>query len=217
MDDRKVNQAVAFLNHPNVRSVEKEKQIAFLKKKGLSDAEITEAYERQASSGTKVDVPGQTTKATPTKSVVDNTQLSLRKTGLTEMPDLSPYVNITVLNVSLNQLKGFPVEIGKLRNLAVLNAQQNLITNEGLPTEFFELESLRDLNLSYNRLSSLSHFHSLTSLVKLNLSSNEITEIPDDFVELQSLEVVLLHNNKLTAVSPCVGLIPSMKQIVRGR
>lgn len=212
MDERKINQAVAFLNHPNVRNVEKDRQIAFLKKKGLSDAEIAEAYERQSSSGTKVEIPAD--KLPKSVKASEASQLTLRKTNLAELPDLKQYVNITLLNVSFNQLKALPPEIGILRNLTVFNAQQNLITNAGLPTEFFELDSLKDLNLSYNRLTSLDHFNSLTALTKLNVSGNEIAAVPDDIVELQCLEVVLLHNNKLKVVSPCVALLTSLKQIV---
>lgn len=211
MDDRLINQAVAFLNHPNVRGVEKEKQVAFLKKKNLTDEQIEKAFELQRKGEkTQVTIPSDTT---PTKST-ESTHLNLRKTGLTQLPDLSPYLNITILNVSLNQLAALPAEIGKLRNLATFNAQQNLLTNAGLPAEFFELEHLKDVNLAFNKLTSLANFHHFAALVKLNVSGNEIEEVSDDVVNLQSLEVLLLHNNKLTTVSPCLALVTSLKQIV---
>ena len=211
MDDRLVNQAVAFLSHPNVRGVDKERQIAFLKKKGLTDEQITLAFERHSKGEqTKVSLPSDSTPAKPTES----TQLSLRKTGLTQLPDLLPYVNITILNISMNKITALPDDIGKLQNLTTFNAQQNLLTNDGLPAEFFELEHLRDLNFAFNKLTSLANFDRLTALVKLNVSGNSIEEVGDDIVNLQNLEVVLLHNNRLRTVSPCLALITSLKQVV---
>lgn len=211
MDDRLVNQAVAFLNHPNVRGVEKEKQLAFLKKKGLTDEQIALAFERhEKKEKTQVTIPSDTAPAKPTES----THLNLRKSGLTQLPDLNPYLNITILNVSLNKLTALPSEIGKLHNLTTFNAQQNLLTNSGLPSEFFELEHLQDINFAFNKLTNLANFYHFATLVKLNVSGNEIEEVGDDVVNLQHLEVLLLHNNKLTAVSPCLALITTLKQLV---
>lgn len=211
MDDRLVNQAVAFLNHPNVRGVEKEKQHAFLKKKGLTDEQIALAFERhEKKEKTQVTIPSDTAPAKSTES----THLNLRKSGLTQLPDLNPYLNITILNISLNKLTALPGDIGKLRNLITFNAQQNLLTNTGLPAEFFELEHLQDINFAFNKLTSLAQFYHFAALVKLNVSGNEIEEVSDDVVNLQHLEVLLLHNNKLTAVSPCLALITTLKQLV---
>ena len=46
MNEKLISQAVTFLKHPQVQNSDKEKQLVFLKKKGLTDEEIAEAYKK---------------------------------------------------------------------------------------------------------------------------------------------------------------------------
>lgn len=63
-----IKPAVSFLSSPNVRSADREKKIAFLQKKGLTQAEITEAFKRAGVEGDST-VATTTTTTTTTNSV----------------------------------------------------------------------------------------------------------------------------------------------------
>lgn len=61
-----IKPAVSFLSSPNVRSADREKKIAFLQKKGLTQAEITEAFKRAGVEG------GSTVATTTTTTTTTN-------------------------------------------------------------------------------------------------------------------------------------------------
>ncbi|KAI8365672.1 peroxisomal membrane anchor protein conserved region-domain-containing protein [Choanephora cucurbitarum] len=54
-----IKSAVSFLSSPNVQSADKEKKIAFLQKKGLTEAEIDEAFQQSSTSSLPV-LPSRT-------------------------------------------------------------------------------------------------------------------------------------------------------------
>ncbi|TXT57200.1 MAG: hypothetical protein BAJALOKI2v1_520027 [Promethearchaeota archaeon] len=66
-----------------------------------------------------------------------------------------------------------------------------------LPNEIGKLKNLKLLNLSYNNISSLSLLSSnkLESLENLNLTSNSISEIPYQLMDLPSLKRVAWEGN----------------------
>ncbi|EPB87385.1 hypothetical protein HMPREF1544_05811 [Mucor circinelloides 1006PhL] len=63
-----IKPAVSFLSSPNVRSADREKKIAFLQKKGLTQAEITEAFKRAGVEGDST-VATTTTTTTTTSNI----------------------------------------------------------------------------------------------------------------------------------------------------
>ena len=84
--------------------------------------------------------------------------------------------NLTELNVSYNQLTGaLPSQIGKLKNLKILNASNNQMT--GVPAEVGQLNNLEILDLSNNQLTGLpNELANLKKLKTLNLSGNQYSE-----------------------------------------
>lgn len=213
MNDKLIQQAVSFLKHPQVQSSDKEKQIMFLKKKGLSDEEVAEAYKRLES---KEEAPAPVSKTgiVPFRPLPNTFTINQSYANLTQLPSLASFTSIKVLIVSHNQLTAFPKEISTLVSLKVLNAGYNEITHEGLPAEFFELINLKQLHLNNNKLSSLDRFESLYNLELLNLGHNSISDLPDKFILLQKLQYLYLHSNPISRISPKLSLLSSLRQLV---
>jgi translation initiation factor 2 beta subunit (eIF-2beta)/eIF-5 len=67
--EEKIRQAVSFLTNDKVKDAQDDRKISFLKKKGLSDAEIQEAFTRA-----KVEVKGEKEEQSLTKSDWVSTQ-----------------------------------------------------------------------------------------------------------------------------------------------
>jgi len=113
----------------------------------------------------------------PTPAVQTDKILDLSHKNLTKV-DISIFdkTNLTELNVSYNQLTGaLPSQIGKLKNLKVLNASNNQMT--GVPAEVGQLNNLEILDLSNNQLTGLpNELANLKNLKTLNLSGNQYSE-----------------------------------------
>ena len=76
-------------------------------------------------------------------------------------PEISRYINITLLKLNQNNLTNLPPEIGKLLNLTRLDLSHNSLRL--LPPEIGELEKLSSLELRNNQLASLPSEISLLS------------------------------------------------------
>jgi small GTP-binding protein len=85
----------------------------------------------------------------------------------------------TELNLSGNQLKTLPAEIGELKNLTTLDLSGNQL--ERLPAEIGELKNLTTLDLSGNQLERLpAEIGELKNLTTLDLSENPLESPPLD-------------------------------------
>ncbi|KAF7669756.1 hypothetical protein LDENG_00124370 [Lucifuga dentata] len=112
-----------------------------------------------------------------------------------------------------------------LTKLEVLNLRGNLLTTFSSKIFGIDLSALKELNLKGNKLTELTSLSSLTSLTHLILSSNQLSNLPNDifnnltalenldlsenqftllpekiFYELFSMQVVHLHKNSLSKV-----------------
>lgn len=86
-----------------------------------------------------------------------------------------------------------------LTKLKVLNLRGNLLTTFSDKVFGFEASSLKELNLKDNRLTELSSLSRLTSLTDLVLSSNQLSNLPEDiFRNATLLENLDLSDNQLT-------------------
>ncbi|XP_078071164.1 toll-like receptor 3 [Mustelus asterias] len=134
---------------------------------------------------------------------------------LSNIPSDLP-VNITVLNLSHNQLRALPVSIlSTYSQLRTLSSGYNVITkiDENLCKA---LPFLRVLGLEHNQLSHLSvrYFSCCSNLTELHLQFNRIKEITGDpFKNLQNLTVLDVSHNKL--VSGKLGTQPQLQSLQR--
>ncbi|RDD41233.1 Protein flightless-1-like protein [Trichoplax sp. H2] len=131
--------------------------------------------------------------------------LKLDSCNLDEMPEvLQSFKKLERISVSKNQLKELGSELPKLKDLRVVTARQNQITSIGLPGELFELDELTTVDLSHNDISEVPHTLGIARhLLVLSLSHNRISTIPGQvFVNLADLFYLDISNNKLELIPP---------------
>ncbi|GAN05928.1 peroxisomal membrane anchor family protein [Mucor ambiguus] len=98
-----IKPAVSFLSSPNVRSADREKKIAFLQKKGLTQAEITEAFKRAG-------VEGDSTVATTTTTTTttNNIPATASQPQYQQQQHLAPVLPSRNVNYSAPQIVYYP-------------------------------------------------------------------------------------------------------------
>lgn len=109
--------------------------------------------------------------------------------------DLSPFTNLTLLEISSNQITGL-TGIENLNLLTDLDLRFNQITE--LPSLANNL-SLRHLSLDHNQLTALPDLSMLTLLEFLDGSYNMITELPP-LPKNAALEIIIFSGNLLTSL-----------------
>ncbi|NEQ52634.1 MAG: TIR domain-containing protein, partial [Leptolyngbya sp. SIO3F4] len=80
--------------------------------------------------------------------------------------------------------------------------------------EIVQLTSLTSLDLSYNQLSELPpEIVQLTSLTSLDLGSNQLSELPPEIVQLTSLTSLYLGSNQLSELPPEIVQLTSLTSL----
>ncbi|KAM8999796.1 podocan isoform 3-T3 [Sarcophilus harrisii] len=105
------------------------------------------------------------------------------------------------LHLKNNKLEKIPAgAFSELTSLRELYLQNNYLTNEGMDNEtFWKLSSLEYLDLSSNNLSEIPAGLP-RNIVLLHLEKNAIRSVgPDVLTQIRNLEYLLLHSNKLKA------------------
>jgi hypothetical protein len=136
------------------------------------------------------------------------TSLKLNKQGLTEIPDLSAFKNLSELDLSDNEITDFSSRLRSLTNLQVLNLSGNKLTI--IPEDICSLKNLVTLNLSSNKISAGS-VSCLSNLERVFLNSNELTTVPAGLTDIQSLKGIYLQSNKLTTVPEGLAKLPNLE------
>ncbi|VDO38323.1 unnamed protein product [Haemonchus placei] len=148
-----------------------------------------------------------------------NLQLNFISIAGCGMSYLSPSIvscsHLTKLVIIRNELVSVPEEIGTLSKLVFVDLSNNKL--ERLPASFSKLTKLETLVVSGNQLKDdgLFDFSALESLHVLDLSYNSLTAIPPT---LMSRKLVHLHtlnfaHNKITEVTPELNIIEHMKSL----
>ncbi|KAI9208832.1 uncharacterized protein BJ171DRAFT_577183 [Polychytrium aggregatum] len=138
-------------------------------------------------------------------------ELNLASRGLKAIPNvLGKCVRLKRLDISGNELADLPEELSKLVELKVLTFSKNNITyfSPTLPP------SLEEVYASGNRLFYVPIPPKISSLVNLrvlDLSSNQLEEIPAEIGQIQTLETVILYSNDLKVFPPGLYQLSSLK------
>jgi Leucine-rich repeat (LRR) protein len=105
-------------------------------------------------------------------------------------PVLQKLVNLRSLHLSHNRFETMPPSIKLLSNLTVLDLSHNRLTR--VPKEIVYLVQLEELDLSFNSIYSvgrdvLKHFGRLSSLRRLALHRNFLTQVPQSLLAFAQL------------------------------
>ncbi|KAK5607767.1 hypothetical protein CRENBAI_012213 [Crenichthys baileyi] len=131
--------------------------------------------------------------------------LKLNRTGLCYLPEeLASLQKLEHLSVSHNSLTTLHGELSSLPNLRAVVARANCLKNSGVPDDIFQLEDLSVLDLSYNQLTEIPRdLENSRNMLVLNLSHNSIDSIPNQlFINLTDLLYLDLSDNKLDSLPP---------------
>jgi Leucine-rich repeat (LRR) protein len=139
------------------------------------------------------------------ETVVQLEQLLILDLSENELRDLPPEIgnlqNLTWLYLRNNPLSFLPPEIGNLQNLTWLILECNELSS--LSPEIGTLQNLTMLALGTNQLSTLPpEIGNLQNLTSLSLFSNQLNTLPPEIVNLQNLTKLHLGSNKLSTLPP---------------
>ncbi|XP_017283033.1 erbin isoform X2 [Kryptolebias marmoratus] len=160
-------------------------------------------------------------------------RLSMPDNDLTVLPAvIANLINLRELDVSKNSIQEFPENIKNCKVLTVVEASVNPISKlpegftqllsltqlylndaflEFLPAAFGRLTKLQILELRENQLKMLPNMQKLTQLERLDLGSNEFTEVPEVLEHLNGLKELWMDGNKLPFLP---GMFGMLKQLV---
>uniref|UniRef100_A0A0E0EYK2 Disease resistance R13L4/SHOC-2-like LRR domain-containing protein n=1 Tax=Oryza meridionalis TaxID=40149 RepID=A0A0E0EYK2_9ORYZ len=127
------------------------------------------------------------------------TVLSLSQNRLVTLPSsLGSMTHLRELRIANNRLENLPVEIGLLKHLEILIANNNRITS--LPSSIGGCESLNEVDLSSNLLAELPEaFGNLQHLKALSVRNNGLTSLPSAFfIKCSQLITLDLHGTEIT-------------------
>ena len=138
--------------------------------------------------------------------------LHLTELDVNWIMNLREHMVVTQLNLSQNQLSTLPISIAShIGKCTKLDLHQNNI--KCLPASILELPSIKELNLSHNKISELPNVLWSASLIQLNLSYNKLKTLPSCATQLcvESMKVLRLEHNHLEKVPSCICLLSSLK------
>jgi hypothetical protein len=132
---------------------------------------------------------------------------------------------LLILNIANNKLETLPKEINGLKNLTHLYINGNQLIS--IPNELWDLINLRNLDFhnsykvknneilaSQNKIQTISpKIGQLRKLQKLNFSSVDIAQIPNELLGLTNLTYLDLGGNQLTMLSDAVGNLENLKHL----
>ena len=112
-------------------------------------------------------------------------------------------VKATFITLSLEPIPNVP-GLQSLRCLRTLNLRRNALVTNGLPPEMFESEELNTLDLSHNNLTEVPEgICRAKSLLVLNLAFNNLEMVPSQlFMSCTDLLHLDLSNNALEQLPP---------------
>ena len=141
-----------------------------------------------------------------TESSDDDNSIDLSYSDLQQFPHSileSCSQQVRSLQISNNHIAVLPAEVGLFANLVTLDVSNNCL--KSIADEICSLRHLRTFVARNNCLGVESipkDFGTLPSLAVLNLSGNQLTQLPVQFTELQQLKCLYLGANQISTIPP---------------
>jgi len=140
---------------------------------------------------------------------LDNMKLTKIATSITNISSL------TYLKLSSNDIKEIPTGIGNLKNLKVLLISGYKGKVKALPVTFKNLTKLEKLDLSSNQFTEIpKEVFTLTNLIELDFGVNKISHIPKEIANLKNLEYCSLRKNSITNLPDEITSLKKMKTLL---
>ncbi|KAF0092662.1 MAG: hypothetical protein FD141_846 [Fusobacteria bacterium] len=135
--------------------------------------------------------------------------LMINDIGINSINGIEIFKNLIVLDISGNEIKEIPKEIGALQNLRILIINNNQITDLGQGVT--NLTNLEVLDAGDNRITKISaEIAKLTKLEQLQLQNNMISDLPVEISVLKSLEMLVLEGNLLEELPKKIGELSNL-------
>ncbi|KAJ1941622.1 cysteinyl-tRNA synthetase, partial [Linderina macrospora] len=151
--------------------------------------------------------------------------LDISMNRISEIPNaISAMADLEQLNVMGNMLTGkLPKGLGNLQKLRELDVRQNKLQNLSIASELAALELLytetnmvtrahmelataTHVSFKANKLTQFRVMNPAHTLVFLDLSGNQLTELPSDtFMHLTNLEHLILDSNHIVSIPASIG------------
>lgn len=129
---------------------------------------------------------------------------------------LGKLVKLESLSLKNNEIEKLYGELCELNTLRSLILRRNKIKTSGVPQELFNIAELTTLDLSHNNLKEIPNgLDKAKSLLVLNLSHNQICTIPGQlFVGISDLLYLDLSNNFLDTLPPQTRRLTNLETLI---
>lgn len=226
--EKLIRVAATFQTNPKIENESYELKRTFLKRKGLNDEMIKKAFDlykekirmqqEEKEQKEAITDPNSDTSEAGINNRIEKAKktkfLSLRKCNLTNIPEkvFSELPELEILIISgNNQLESIPDDIKNLIKLKNFQAVGCNLTQDAISDEFFKLESLEHLNLSRNAFTNIDKIVGLKKLTMLDVSHNELMNLPEEIGDLEELKLQNARSNNLSMLPSSLKNIAKLK------
>jgi Leucine-rich repeat (LRR) protein len=141
--------------------------------------------------------------------------LSLANNQFSQFPAaVAQLTNLLELNLKQNQLSSLPSEIAWLSQLRLIDLRSNFFSE--FPAQLLPIApSLSHIYLGSNQISALNNVNigEFINLQELDLENNKISNLCEGFRHLSRLQLLNLSNNNLSQIPLELGLLPAVSSL----